>query len=135
MDRSICDHIAGKFAIPGDLAGPYDNYFPVLVMDEPLHWSFLLKGIIDRKIQQKHLFQDSRIAQPVICDLGDFEAWVSMGERGHDLVSLLKAHLLSDRMEPFAVHLRDEAGWLQPSSYCLRGWEEFTGYVMGELFG
>lgn len=134
LDRGIQDHLSGEFTIPGDLAGHDDAYIPVLVVDEPFQWTFTLKLVLDRIIRERGWFRDSRVSAPIIMGVDDFDALVGSCERGDDIGDVLRAYLLSDRMDPIDVTLYDRSGLLKPSAYCAAGWDAYFEGVRATLF-
>lgn len=134
LDRRISDHIHGRFRLPNDLAGPDDPYYPVLVVDEPFHWTAALRDVIDDRVRDLRLFRDPRVAQPIICGVDDYDSLIGAAERTGDLPGLLRRFLLSDRADPFDRHLYEATGPLRPSAHCAEGWERFHERVRAALF-
>jgi hypothetical protein len=116
LDRCIRDHIDGGFVIPNDLAGSNDAYIPMLVLDEPFQWTFAFKLIVDRLVAQKRWFRHPRVSAPIICGIDDLDALVGSCERGDDLPSILRQHLMSDRKDPLDMTIQDRSGLLRPSA-------------------
>lgn len=135
LDRRISDHMHGRFRLPADLAGPDDPYYPVLVVDEPFHWTAALRNIVDDRVRDLGLFRDPRVAKPIICGIDDYDSLIGAAERTGDLPGLLRRFLLSDRADPLDRHLYEAAGPLQPSAYCSQGWDRFHERIGAALFG
>jgi hypothetical protein len=134
LDRVIRDHVAGAFTIPDDLAGGHDAYLPLLVVDTPFHWTFLLKNILDQAIARDGLFQDPRVSKPIVCSIDEYESLLHACERGADLATTLRAYLADDRMDPLEHFVYKQAGPLRPPTFTEDGWESFKTLVIEELF-
>lgn len=135
LDRSITDHLRGSYAIPGDIGGADDSYLPMLVVDVPFHWTFLLKSILDRELCCLQLFRDPRVALPIVCSIEEFEATVAACERGANLADLLGGYLATDRMDPLHQYVYDRTGPLRPPAFTQSGWDAWQADVRSVLFG
>lgn len=91
----VQDHLDGRFTIPGDLAGGYDAYLPVVVVDEPFVWSGELRDVVDKRVAAWPT--DVRVAKPIVIDVATFENLIHAVESGHHLADLLRALLMADR--------------------------------------
>src|SRR6266496_4101653 len=96
LDRSIRDHQAGLFAIPGDVAGANDSYLPMLIVDVPFHWTFTFRNVVDDEIRRRSLFRDPRVAKPIVCSIDELESLVAASEAGADFADLLRGYLATD---------------------------------------
>lgn len=134
LDHRISDHMHGRFQLADDLAGPDDPYYPVLVVDEPFHWTAALRNIVDDRVRDLRLFRDPRVAKPIICGVDDYDSLIGAAERTGDLPGLLRRYLLSDRADPIDRHLYEAAGPLRPSAFCSNGWERFHTRLREALF-
>ena len=136
LDRSIRDHAAGAFQIPGDGARPDAPYLPVLVVDEPFQWSLPLRFVLDDFAAAAGWFADPRTAPPVVCSIGEYENLVSASERGIlPLDVALAIYVDEGREDSLSELLFRRTGPLFASSHADDGWRKFTEATRAELFG
>lgn len=129
LDRSITDHMTGRFAIDGDPLTGDPAYLPVLVVDEPFAWSPELRDLIDSRVATAGLFRQQVAAKPVVCSVGEWEAMIHHMERGGDLVDILRRYLARGRDVPLELHLASLSadGGINAPEYVRNGFREMTG--------
>lgn len=130
----MSDHMAGTYTIPGDLAASDDSYLPVLVVDNPFRWTFLLRNLLDAGIVRANLFRDTRVSKPLVCSIDEFENLIVACEEGANIGNWLRDYLLTDRLEPLEQFVYARTGTLRVPSVTNLGWERYKEAVIAELF-
>lgn len=133
LDRSITDHIQGRFDIAGDPLVGELAYVPVLVVDGPFTWSPELRDLLDSRSDVAGLFRQQMATSPVVCSIGEYESLIHHVDDGGDLVGTLLDYIADERHIPLEMHLHDRAGTLEVPDLVGKGFLEMADAWLNEL--
>lgn len=133
LSTVITDFKRGEFAIPSDPAPRAAPILPLVVVDEPFEWTFVMRDLVDGICVERGLFRQPDVARPVIGSLDEFENLVAAGERGANLGDLVRGVGLAGRGISLERHVFDETGVLHVPRIVEDGFARLTEMIMREL--